>query len=67
MTITEIASNVQSDYKNVKGALDGDGVNYSRKLALKNVGIVEHKISRAGAIKVNLYRTKRRNSIIFAE
>jgi predicted transcriptional regulator with HTH domain len=67
MTIGKIAGNVQSDYKNVKGALEGDSVNYSKKLALKKVGIIEHKTSRAGNIKVHLYRAKRRNSIIFAE
>jgi predicted transcriptional regulator with HTH domain len=67
MTITNIARSVQSDYKNVKGALEGDGVNYSKKFALIKVGIVEHKIACVSAIKVNLYRVKRRNSIIFAE
>jgi predicted transcriptional regulator with HTH domain len=65
-TIIDIARGVQSDYRNVKGALIGDGERYSKKLALVKVGLAERKIVKFGRQKRYMYRAKRRNSITVA-
>lgn len=62
-TVMDIARGVQSDYKNVMGALKGDGKRYSKKLALIKVYLVEFKAITFGGQKRYMYRARRRNTI----
>jgi predicted transcriptional regulator with HTH domain len=57
-SIGQIAVDIGSDYRNVKGALIGDGERYSKRYALKKVGLVESKKKIAGRIMVTIYRAK---------
>ncbi len=57
-TVSEISRGVKSDYRNVLGALKGNGKRYSKKLALIKVGLVECKKGLLGRYKVYLYRAK---------
>lgn len=59
-TIGEIAREIKSDYRNVLGALKGDGKRYSKKLALISVDLVEYKKGMLGRYKIYLYRAKRK-------